>query len=109
MGLSPDQIKGLYAKRRTRGGYVEILSEAVESDENGFAAKATYPQLAEKHPATLYQGFRNAAEKMGIEAEVDILNMDGDVFVIFKNRVELVTPAANGNGSEAATDAKNDK
>jgi hypothetical protein len=97
-GLDPKLVASLYAKRRTRGGYVEILTEAAQSDENGFAAKATYPQLAEKNPATLYQGFRNAAEKMGIAEKVDILNSDDEVYVIFKERVHLVS--SNGNGSE---------
>ena len=90
MALTQDQIKGLYAKRRTRGGYVEILTDAMDnSDENGFAAKATYPQLADKIPSTLYQGFRNAAEKLAISDKIDVLNMDGDVFVIFKDRVDF--------------------
>jgi hypothetical protein len=106
MALSPDRVKSLYAKRRTRGGYVEILTEVVESDENGFAAKETYPQLAEKHTATLYQGFRNAAEKMGISDEVDIINSDDEVFVILKDRVTLVSENGDSPEADEAPDSK---
>jgi hypothetical protein len=88
MALDPKLVKTLYAKKRTRGGYQHILTEVMESDENGFAAKATYPQLAEKAATTLYQGFRNAADKMGISEQVDILNSEDEVYVIFKDRVE---------------------
>lgn len=91
MPLTQAQVLELYAKRRTKGTYLAILTHAREdSDENGFAAKATYPQLSEKNSATIYQGFRNAAEKMGIEDNVDIINADDDVFVLFTDRVELV-------------------
>lgn len=95
MALTPEQVQALYAKRRTRGAYAEILAEALaNSDENGFAVKATFPQFAEKPATTLYQGFRNAADKLKISDNVDILNSDDEVFVIFKDRVSLVQNAA---------------
>jgi len=96
MGLDKSRIEALYANRRIKGGYLNILEQALESDENGFAAKETYPQLKDKAAATIYQGFRNAAEKLlGNEWTklLDILNSDDEVYVIFKDRVEFATAA----------------
>jgi|SRR6516164_8833889 hypothetical protein len=96
MGLDPKLVEKLYATRRVKGGYLAILAQASESDENGFAAKETYPQLKDKAAATIYQGFRNAAEKLlGDEwtQTLDILNSDDEVYVIFKDRIQLVAAA----------------
>jgi len=97
MPLDPKLIEQLYATRRVKGGYLSILTQASESDENGFAAKETYPQLKDKASATIYQGFRNAAEKMGISDQVTIINSDDEVYVLFNERVTLAD-TANGNG-----------
>jgi len=100
MAIDNAKIKQLYATRRVKGGYLAILAQASESDENGFAAKETYPQLSDKAAATIYQGFRNAAEKLlGDEwtQTLDILNSDDEVYVIFKDRVEFV---AEENGKK---------
>lgn len=91
MALSQDKIAALYAAKRTRGFYREVLETQLAGEENGFAAKETYPKLNGKETSTIYQGFRNAAEKMGISEQLDILNSDEEVYVIFKDRVELVS------------------
>jgi len=98
MGLDPKLVQKLYATRRVKGGYLVILTQAIASDENGFAAKEAYPQLKDKAAATIYQGFRNAAEKLLGEdwmSQLDILNSDEEVYVIFKDRVVL-TAEENG-------------
>lgn len=89
-GLSNEAIAALYANRRKKGDYAIILNEQRESDENGFAAKETYPRLAGKEAATIYQGFRNAADKLDLEDVIDVINSDDEVFVIWTDRVELV-------------------
>lgn len=89
MPLTEAQIEKLYAERRTKGMYLNILTMQREGEENGFAAKETYPQLKNKAAATIYQGFRNAAEKLGIVDVVDVLNSDDEVFVIFTDRVAM--------------------
>jgi len=97
MALDKALIEQLYATRRVKGGYLVIMTQALASEENGFAAKATYPQLKDKAAATIYQGFRNAAEKLLGEdwnTQLDILNSDDEVYVIFKDRVELVADEA---------------
>ena len=90
MALSDAQIKGLYANRRQKGFYAIALNEQRESDENGFAAKESYPRLAEKSNATIAQGLKNAAEKLDLLDVVDIItDGDEDVFVIFTDRVDM--------------------
>jgi hypothetical protein len=91
MALTQDQIEAIYAKRRRKGEYAVILNDQREGDENGFAAKATYPTLKSKSATTIYQGFRNAAEKLSLTDVVDIINSDDEVFVLFTDRVELAT------------------
>lgn len=90
MALSQAQIDAIYAKRREKGLYAKILAEQLNGEENGFAAKETYPRLAGKEASTIYQGFRNALDKLGdtVTEGVDVINMDDEVFVIFTDRTE---------------------
>jgi hypothetical protein len=94
MPLSPDKVQALYANRRQKGFYAICLNEQRESDENGFAAKETYPRLKDKSNATIVQGFKNAAEKLELLDVVDVISDgDEDVFVIFTDRVEYAEAA----------------
>jgi hypothetical protein len=93
MALSDKQVAALYANRRQKGFYAIALNEQRESQENGFSAKETYPRLKDKSAATIYQGLRNAAEKLELTDVVDIINSDDDVFVIFTDRVEMAEAA----------------
>jgi hypothetical protein len=85
MALSPDQIRSIYAKRRTKGQYVQFLAELLESGENGCDVKATWPQLSDKKATTIKQGFENAKEKKdapdGSDA-IDVIVDGEDVFLI---------------------------
>lgn len=89
MPLDNATIQALYATRRTKGQYEDLLVEFLNSDENGFSVKDDHPMLADKTASTLYQGFRNAAEKLEVSKVIDVINRDGQVFVLHTERVVL--------------------
>src|SRR5215831_8195262 len=93
MALSQDKIAKLYANRRQKGIYEERLVELMESDEPGADAHEDWPRDfvpggEKKSASTLYQGFNNAAKKLGIDGQIDVISRDGSVFIIVKDRVE---------------------
>ena len=91
MALSADKIAELYANKRTKGLYVEKLTELMESDEPGVDPAEEWPMdFGKKNPTTLYQGFRNAAETLKIEDKVDVVQREGSVFILVKERCEVV-------------------
>ena len=105
MGLTPEQIKGLMAKKRTKGIYDERLMEVYESDEAGVDVAETWPvDFSEKSATTLYQGFSNAAKRLEMEDAVDIVNRDGHVFILVKTRVALVLADTTANGTVEVED-----
>lgn len=93
MALTPDQIRGIYAKRRTKGMYNELLDTFVASGENGVSVKEEWDtQLGDKKATTLKQGFENAKGRKdapeGSET-VDVI-VDGDeVYLINRNAVAV--------------------
>jgi hypothetical protein len=105
MGLTPEEIAGLMAKKRTKGLYEEKLVFLYnDTDEAGVDVAETWPvEFGAKTATTLYQGFSNAAKKLDMEDSVDIVNRDGHVFILVKSRVALVLADmdTNGNGASA--------
>lgn len=97
MALTPEQIREIYAKRRTKGLYQQFLAELLASGENGCDVKETWPQLADKKATTIKQGFENAKNTKdapdGSEA-VDVI-VDGE-------NVFLINAAALGDLAEVA-------
>lgn len=63
MALTPDQIKLIYANRRTKGQYEKYLTEFLASSEDGISVKEVWPTLADKKASTLKQGFDNAKDR----------------------------------------------
>lgn len=103
MGLTPEQIAGLMAKKRTKGLYEEKLTFLYsDSDEAGVDVAETWPvEFGQKNATTLYQGFSNAAKKLDMEDAVDIVNRDGHVYILVKTRVAIVMAEADsGNASQ---------
>lgn len=100
MALTPEQIAGLLAKKRVKGLYEEKLTELYsDSDEAGVDVAETWLEFVGKNATTLYQGFNNAAKKLGLEDAVDIVNRDGHVFILVKTRVAVVmADLADNNG-----------
>jgi hypothetical protein len=93
MGLSNDKILALYSDRRQKGIYGARLGEAIESDEAAFNPREAWPlDFSKKSATTLYQGFRNAADKLdkGIAEDIDVIQRDGEVYVCFKSRIALI-------------------
>lgn len=92
MPLDNDTILALYTNRRKKGMYVERLDQAYnDSDEAGIDPAEDWPlDFANKVASTMYQGFRNAAETLGIEDKVEIMNRDGHVFILFTDRVNVI-------------------
>ena len=114
MGLTPQEIQSLMAKKRTKGLYEEKLTFLYsDSDEAGVDVKEQWPvEFGQKNATTLYQGFTNAAKKLDLEDAVDVINRDGHVFILVKTRVALVmqeTPAISSeNGNGPAEDSNGD-
>lgn len=100
-GLSSEQIRSIYAKRRTKGLYTQFLAELLATGENGCDVKAQWPQLADKKATTIKQGFENAKEKKdapdGSEA-VDVIVDGEDVYLI---RADMVGELAGVAADEA--------
>jgi hypothetical protein len=96
MGLTTEQIDALYANRRVKGFYEDCLIELDQSDENGADAMQTWPSLANKAPATVYQGFTSALAKFStngsksIADNTDVIKRENAVFLIRKDRLEVV-------------------
>ena len=101
-GLTPDQIQDLLGKRRKKGLYEDRLVELMESDELGVNPADTWSiDFAKKSATTMYQGFRNAATKLEISNDVDVIQRDGAVFLLVKSRCEnLVTPSDTDDPTE---------
>lgn len=131
MPLGKDRIHEIYANRRVKGLYEDKLIEMEASDEFGFDPKEDWPHLfakpkfndagelvkGETLPGTtaLYQGFRNAAEKLELTDKVDIVQRGNTVFILFTERCEPMLLEELGisvNGSEDSpsedTDASTD-
>lgn len=100
-GLSSEKIRELYENKRTKGLYEEKLNLLMtKSDEPGIDPAEEWPiDFGKKSATTMYQGFRNAAEKLKVDDQVDILARDGHVYILVKSRIELAL-SANGNASE---------
>jgi len=96
MALTPDQIRAVYAKRRTKGLYGELLASFIESGEGGVSVREEWnTQFAwdESKPegergkaaTTLKQGFENAKDKKdapeGSEL-VDVIVDGNDVYLL---------------------------
>jgi len=89
MALSAEKIAELMAKKRTKGAYEDKLHILMtESDEPGIDVQEQWPlDFGSKNATALYQGFRNAAEKLEIADQLDILQRDDHVFILVKSRV----------------------
>ena len=107
MALTPSQIAELMAKKRTKGLYEEKLTELYsDSDEAGVDVAEQWMEFAGKNATTLYQGFTNAAKKLGLEDAVDVINRDGHVFILVKTRVALVISDLADTNGHADIDAE---
>ena len=98
MALSNEQIRSIYAKRRTKGQYTDLLGQFIESGENGVSVREQWPtQFAwdaskpegerGKQATTLKQGFENAKERKDAPEgsdDVDVIVDGEDVFLINK-------------------------
>jgi hypothetical protein len=102
MPLDKDMIASLYANRRTKGMYEDKLYFLMnESDEPGVDVAETWPtDFGKKQPTTLYQGFNNAAKKLEVDDQVDVVNRDGHVFILVKSRCELVLATDDTDADE---------
>lgn len=101
-GLTSDKVAELMANSRQRNAYGPKLIEFCESDEAAVNPSETWPvEFAGKKASTMYQGFRNAAEKAGLQDTILIKLSDDAVYILHKGRVSvLMQPAEeNGNGS----------
>ena len=111
MPMTPEQIRAVYAKRRTKGLYAEKLAAFIDSGDGGVSVREEWPtdfSWDESKPegergkvaTTLKQGFENAKDKKeapeGAEF-IDVIVDGNDVFLL--NRVVL------GNVAEDETEA----
>jgi len=100
-GLSADFISDLMAKGRTKNTYGPKLVEFIESDEAAINPAEVWPiEFSKKEASTLYQGFLGAAKKGELTDTIMVKQSDGHVFLLHKERVNLLlVPASNGNGA----------
>lgn len=98
MALSPDQIAAIYAKRRTKGQYVELLTEFLASGEAGVSVKEQWGAfLGGKQPTTIKQGFEGAKDKKDSPEDaglVDVIVDGDDVYLIHKVLAGTSEPVA---------------
>ena len=109
-GLTPDQIQDLLGKRRKKGLYEDRMVELMESDELGVNPAETWPvDFSKKSATTMYQGFRNAATKLEISDDIEVIQRDGAVFLLVKSRCEnLITNDESNDDEESADEADSD-
>jgi hypothetical protein len=98
MALSPEQIRAVYAKRRTKGLYTDLIAEFLAMEEGGVSVKEQWnAQLGEKKVTSLKQGFDNVKKSKGAPdgAElVDVIVDGDDVYLINKALVGSEAVAA---------------
>jgi len=99
MALTPDQIKNIYAKRRTKGVYDTKLVEFLNDSEGGVNVRETWPtdfpypgkddegKPTGKKAASIKQGFENSkGRKEAPEGSenVDVITDGEEVYLINK-------------------------
>ena len=87
MPLSPDEVRAIYAKRRTKGLYDSLLVEFLESGDNGVSVKEQWAELADKKAQTLKQGFENSKDRKGAPEgsdQIDVIVDGENVYLINK-------------------------
>jgi|SRR5215472_5006055 len=99
MPMTPDQIRAVYAKRRTKGLYLDLLAQFIESGEAGVSVREEWnTQLGDtenKKATSLKQGFENAKDKKDAPEgsdQVDVIVDGDDVYLL--NRAVLDGAAA---------------
>lgn len=92
MGLDKDQIAALYAGRRVKGLYQVRTVEFHDSDELGVDPMEQWEMdFGSKSPVTVFQGFRNAVEKGGLTDVIDVIQRDGKVYLLHRERCGMTT------------------
>jgi hypothetical protein len=102
MPLSPEDVRAIYAKRRTKGLYDTLLVEFIESGDNGVSVKEQWAELADKKAQTLKQGFENSKDRKGAPEgsdQVDVIVDGENVYLI--NKVVAGVEAELAEGSDA--------
>jgi hypothetical protein len=92
--MTPDQIRAVYAKRRTKGLYLDLLAQFIDSGEAGVSVREEWNTILgdteNKKATSLKQGFENAKDKKDAPEGADLIDVivDGDdVFLL--NRAVL--------------------
>jgi hypothetical protein len=98
MPLSADEIRKIYAERRTKGEYIAKLTQFMESNEVGISVKEEWSvAFGDKKATTLKQGFENAKQNKeapdGSEL-IDVIVEGENVYLINKMLAENLTPEA---------------
>jgi len=96
MPLSPEEIRKIYAERRTKGEYIAKLTQFMESEEVGISVKEEWnTAFGEKKATTLKQGFENAKDSKAAPEGSELIDVivDGEnVYLINKALAEDLTP-----------------
>jgi hypothetical protein len=101
-GISADLISDLMAKGRSKNVYGPKFAEWFESDEAAINPAEVWPlEFGRKEASTIYQGFLGAAKKANLQDAVMIKQSDGAVFLLHKERVNLLLTASNGDEASA--------
>lgn len=84
-GLTAEQIQALLGKTRSKGQYIVLLNQFLESGEAGVCVNEEWMELRDKKATTLKQGFENAKEnKDAAEGsdQVKVIANEDKVFLI---------------------------
>ena len=103
MPLSPDEVRAIYAKRRTKGLYDTLIVAFLESGDNGVSVKEEWSELADKKAQTLKQGFENSKDRKGAPEgsdQIDVIVDGENVYLINK-----VVAGIEAEDAELAEDA----
>ena len=75
--------------------------EFINSDEAGINPAEAWPmEFGKKQASTLYQGFLTAAKKADVANDIRILQNDGNVFLLHKERAAVLAGVATTDDDE---------
>lgn len=109
-GLTGAEIFELVGKARTKGVYGLKLLEFAQSDEAAINPADVWPlEFGSKEATTLYQGFNLAIKRAKMEDDIHILQSDGNVYILHKERVEIVKAQLAEAAAESDEDSEDDE
>jgi hypothetical protein len=110
VGLDQETISKLMGESRQRNTYGPKLMEFINSDEAGINPADAWPvEFGKKNASTLYQGFLTAAKKANVANDIRILQNDGNVFLLHKERASVAAGLTSVTEEDEADENESDE